>query len=91
MIATSWERRDKVRITYMIRAQLVLTKEEELELLGSLSVRAAGVVMGGHESERGGGSSEWVGAEVVGDVQGDVYKGLGLAVGAQYRSKNTEV
>lgn len=32
----------------MIRAQLVLTKEEELELLGSL--RAAGVVMGGHES-----------------------------------------
>lgn len=34
----------------MVRAQLVLTKEEELELLGSLSVRGAGVVMGGHES-----------------------------------------
>lgn len=41
----------------MMRVQLVLTKEEELELLASHSVRAVGIALGGHDPWRSGESS----------------------------------
>lgn len=50
----------------MVRVQLVLTKEEELESLGSFSVRAGGTVLGGHDRREVEGAVGRLGAEVVG-------------------------